>query len=146
MGTAWGPGSSKGTVILEWPSGRDRTGDRALSVLKRKQSAKCVPSFPEGKNHLEQLLEVLFLHPLNPNLEASRVYRLGNAGDRTPHKNSRDSICLLRLLGSPAYVSQLVLRDLEGRSVRPEEAPSIVAGFPHLLVSASRVGNPVLIP
>lgn len=55
------------------------------------------------------------------------------------------SSCLLRLLRSPAYISQLVLRDLEGRSVRPEEAPSIVAGFPHL-VSASRVGNPVLIP
>lgn len=95
---------------------------------------------------MEQLLEVPPLHSLNPNLEASRVYLLGNAGDRTPRRNSRDSICLFRLLGSPAYVSQLALRDLEGRSVRLEEAPSIVAGFPHLLVSASLVGNPVLIP
>lgn len=53
----WGPVSSEGTVILGRPQ-KGRTGDRALSGLKQKQPAHCVPSFQEGKSHLEQLLNV----------------------------------------------------------------------------------------
>lgn len=123
-----GPLSSEGTVILEWTSDRENGRQSSLGTKAEAACTVC-PQLAGGQKPPRTAAKCIqSLHPVS----ASHVHQLRQGFLEKAETTNiwRTFSYLPCLLGSPAYIFQLVLRNLEGRSVGSEMAPNVITGFP----------------